>query len=187
MNLAYGFIETLGLIGAIEAADAMLKAAKVRVVKQQQIGSGLVTVIVEGELGACQAAVNAGGAAAERVGTLISLHVIPRPFDDTEKLVRKFFDSLPKSDPPIEKPEIRNQTPIEKTQTSKTPPKNKPEPKNAEQWISSNKNGVTLDQIAQYLKSDHAEARRVVKKLMDEEKIEKVHQKYFYLSNRKKK
>ena len=76
---ALGMVETKGLVGAIEAADAMLKAANVELVGNEKIGSGLVTVMVRGDVGAVKAAVDAGAAAAERVGVVISTHVIPRP------------------------------------------------------------------------------------------------------------
>ena len=76
---ALGMVETKGLVGAIEAADAMLKAANVELVGMKKIGSGLVTVMVRGDVGAVKAAVDAGAAAAERVGVVISTHVIPRP------------------------------------------------------------------------------------------------------------
>lgn len=79
---ALGMIETRGLIGSIEAADAMLKAANVTLVSKTQVGGGLVTVMVEGDVGAVKAATDAGAAAAERVGELISVHVIPRPASD---------------------------------------------------------------------------------------------------------
>ncbi len=75
---ALGMVETKGLVGAIEAADAMLKAANVELVGNEKIGSGLVTVMVRGDVGAVKAAVDAGAAAAERVGVVISTHVIPR-------------------------------------------------------------------------------------------------------------
>ena len=89
MKEALGMIETRGLIGAIEAADAMVKAANVHLIGKQQIGSGLVTVMVRGDVGAVKAAVEAGGAAASRLGEVIATHVIPRPHTDVEKLLPK--------------------------------------------------------------------------------------------------
>ena len=89
MKLALGMIETRGLIGAIEAADAMVKAANVHLIGKTQIGSGLVTVMVRGDVGAVKAAVEAGGAAAKRVGELVSVHVIPRPHEDVEAILPK--------------------------------------------------------------------------------------------------
>lgn len=82
-----GIIETRGLTAAIEAADAMLKAANVEIVGTEKIGSGLVTVIVKGEVGAVKAAVEVGVEAAQRVGELIASHVIPRPHSDIEKML----------------------------------------------------------------------------------------------------
>lgn len=76
---ALGMIETKGLVGSIEAADAMVKAANVTIAGKEQIGAGLVTVLVRGDVGAVKAATDAGAAAADRVGELVSVHVIPRP------------------------------------------------------------------------------------------------------------
>lgn len=86
---ALGMIETRGFIGAIEAADAMVKAANVELIGKQQVGSGLVTVVVRGDVGAVKAATDAGAAAAERVGELVSIHVIPRPHSDVEGILPK--------------------------------------------------------------------------------------------------
>ncbi len=84
---ALGMVETRGLIGAIEAADAMVKAANVKLMGKETIGSGLVTVIVRGDVGAVKAATEAGAAAAKRVGELVSVHVIPRPHEDVEGIL----------------------------------------------------------------------------------------------------
>ena len=84
---ALGMIETHGLIGSIEAADAMVKAANVTLTGKEQIGAGLVTVMVRGDVGAVKAAVDAGAAAAQRVGELISVHVIPRPHSEVETIL----------------------------------------------------------------------------------------------------
>ena len=88
-NQALGMIETRGLVAAIEAADAMLKAANVELVGTEKIGSGLVSVMVRGDVGAVKAAVEAGSAAAERLGEVIATHVIPRPHNDVEKILPK--------------------------------------------------------------------------------------------------
>lgn len=88
-NQALGLIETKGLVGAIEAADAMTKSANVTLIGSEKIGSGLVTVMVRGDVGAVKAAVDAGAAAASHVGDLVSQHVIPRPHSDVEKLLPK--------------------------------------------------------------------------------------------------
>ncbi len=84
---ALGMIETRGLTAAIEAADAMSKAAEVTLVGTEKIGSGLVTVMVRGDVGAVKAAVEAGSAAASRLGELVATHVIPRPHEDVEKIL----------------------------------------------------------------------------------------------------
>ena len=84
---ALGLVETRGLVGAIEAADAMVKAANVKLVGYEKIGSGLVTVMVRGDVGAVKAATDAGAVAARNVGELMSIHVIPRPHSDVETLL----------------------------------------------------------------------------------------------------
>lgn len=84
---ALGMIETKGFVGAVEAADAMVKAANVTLMGSKLTGGGLVTVMVRGDVGAVKAAIDAGSAAAGRVGELVSTHVIPRPHSDTEKIL----------------------------------------------------------------------------------------------------
>lgn len=84
---ALGIIETRGLVAAIEAADAMLKAANVQLVGTEKIGSGLVSVMVRGDVGAVKSAVEAGSANAGRLGEIIATHVIPRPHGDVEKII----------------------------------------------------------------------------------------------------
>ncbi len=84
---AIGMIETKGLVGSIEAADAMVKAANVSLMGEERIGGGFVTVIVKGDVGAVKAAVDAGAAAAKRVGELISVHVIPRPHSELDMIL----------------------------------------------------------------------------------------------------
>lgn len=86
---ALGMIETKGLVANIEASDAMVKAANVVLVGQKQIGAGLVTTMVRGDVGAVKAATDAGAAAAEKVGEVISIHVIPRPHQDVEMILPK--------------------------------------------------------------------------------------------------
>ncbi len=87
---ALGMIETRGLTAAIEAADAMTKAAEVTLIGTEKIGSGLVTVMVRGDVGAVKAAVEAGGDRAARLGELVAQHVIPRPHNDVEMILPKF-------------------------------------------------------------------------------------------------
>ena len=84
---ALGMIETRGLVGAVEAADAMVKAANVGLLGKEHVGGGLVTVMVRGDVGAVKAATDAGAAAAQRVGELVSVHVIPRPHADVEAIL----------------------------------------------------------------------------------------------------
>lgn len=84
---ALGMIETKGLVGSIEAADAMVKAANVYLIGKEHVGGGLVTVMVRGDVGAVKAATDAGAAAAQRIGELISVHVIPRPHAEVEDIL----------------------------------------------------------------------------------------------------
>ena len=84
---ALGMVETRGLVAAIEAADAMVKAANVTLIGTEKIGSGLVSVMVRGDVGAVNAATEAGGAAAAKLGEIVAIHVIPRPHADVEKIL----------------------------------------------------------------------------------------------------
>jgi ethanolamine utilization protein EutM len=86
-QMALGLIETRGLVGAIEAADAMVKAASVTIVGQSKAGGGLVTIMVRGEVGAVKAATDAGATAANKVGEVVSVHVIARPHDELEAIL----------------------------------------------------------------------------------------------------
>ncbi|WP_027188096.1 BMC domain-containing protein [Desulfovibrio cuneatus] len=89
MMNALGMVETKGLVGAVEAADAMVKAANVELIGREQVGSGLVTVLVRGDVAAVKAATDAGAAAAARVGEVVSVHVIPRPHSEVELILPK--------------------------------------------------------------------------------------------------
>jgi len=104
---ALGMIETRGLVASIEAADAMVKAASVTLISKTHVGGGLVTVMVEGDVGAVKAATDAGAAAAERVGELISVHVIPRPAADVAHILdrRPGPKPEPEPEPPAPEPE----------------------------------------------------------------------------------
>lgn len=85
--IALGMVETRGLVGAVEAADAMVKAANVTLIGSEYVGGGFVTVMVRGDVGAVKAATDAGAAAAKRIGELVSVHVIPRPHDNVEMIL----------------------------------------------------------------------------------------------------
>ena len=87
VNDALGMIETKGLVAAVEAADAMVKEANVHLIGKERVGGGLVTVMVRGDVGAVKAATDAGAAEAERVGELLSVHVIPRPHEEVEYIL----------------------------------------------------------------------------------------------------
>ncbi len=93
---ALGLVETKGFVGMIEASDAMAKSAKVRLLGYEKVGSGLVTTLCRGEVGAVRAAVDAGAAAAQKVGELVAVHVIPRPHDDLEKYLGQIAIKLEK-------------------------------------------------------------------------------------------
>jgi microcompartment protein CcmL/EutN len=86
---ALGMVETRGLVAAIEAADAMVKAANVKLIGKEHAGGGLISIYVRGDVGAVKAATDAGGAAASKVGELVSVHVIPRPAADIESIIPK--------------------------------------------------------------------------------------------------
>lgn len=91
---ALGLVETKGFTGMIEASDAMAKAAKVRLIGYEKVGNGLVTTLCRGEVGAVRAAVDAAAAAAQKVGELVAVHVIPRPHDDLEKYLDRMAVKL---------------------------------------------------------------------------------------------
>lgn len=108
---ALGMIETRGLVASIEAADAMVKAASVTLISKTHVGGGLVTVMVEGDVGAVKAATDAGAAAAERVGKLISVHVIPRPAADVAHILDRRPEPKPEPEPPAPEPEPEPEVP----------------------------------------------------------------------------
>ena len=120
---ALGMIETKGLIGSIEAADAMVKAANVALIGKEHVGGGLVTVMVRGDVGAVKAATDAGAAAAQRVGELISVHVIPRPHAEVETILPHSPEEpedgpgAPKPDAPKPEPTPQEEAVIRKPET----------------------------------------------------------------------
>ena len=111
MQHALGLIETRGLVAAIEAADAMVKAAKVKFLGRQKVKAGLVAVMVSGDVGAVKAAVDAGTAACRRVGEVVSSHVIPRPHEDIDFIIPAGSEE--------EKPAKKKQKPVRKPATKK--------------------------------------------------------------------
>ena len=215
MKFSYGFVETKGYIAAIEAADAMVKAAKVEVVRWRKSGGALVMVIIKGPLDACRAAVDAGSAAADRVGQLVSANVIPSPYDDTETLIESYLGGRKKKRPDREKtqspePKMLQQStpksvipkkiepiPITKPRKSKiaVPPKikikKKTPPSSLQErllnFITSSPTGITIKQLSMELKKPVAEVRKDLKKLMDQNVIEKVQQRYFVVQHGSKK
>jgi hypothetical protein len=111
-------VETKGLVAAIEAADAMLKAANVRLLKKERVGSGLITILVTGDVGAVKASVDAGAAAAERVGELVSVHVIARPDGSVDTMLSR--GAPPKKPPPAPTPP--KQPPVPEPPAPQAPP-----------------------------------------------------------------
>ncbi|MBN2425177.1 MAG: BMC domain-containing protein [Calditrichaceae bacterium] len=185
MDTSYGFIETRGFVAAIEAADAMVKAANVQLIRFRHVGSGLVTVIVEGPLDACQAAVQAGKMTAEKIGELVSAHVIPRPEDDIGDFIEHTKRKRPQ--PPVEKkPESSG-----KPQRKKNKAGQKSVKANSEEdllnALAANPAGLSLSRLAELLNREQAELRIIIKKLMDFNRVEKIQQRYFLISKGGKK
>jgi len=116
MQQALGLIETRGLVAAIEAADAMVKAAKVKFISRQKVKGGLVAIMVAGDVGAVKAAVDAGAAAGNRVGTVVSSHVIPRPHNDIDAMIPGSPQENPQPEP---KKEPQNKSGPKKTKKGK--------------------------------------------------------------------
>lgn len=186
MLSSYGFIETRGLTAAIEAADAMVKAAKVHIVKVKKSGGALITVIVEGDLAACQAAVDAGKSAALCIGKVVSHHVIARPLDDTEFLVRQLLTGnfIGRGQQGIsnrkKKRNVNKEKQTEKIAISKKTTDNA---QKLLDLLRSDQTGLTMQEISDKLGVTLTEVRKVIKKLVDSKKIEKVHQKYYLMEN----
>lgn len=188
MSLSYGYIETIGLIAAIEAADTMLKAAQINLIQKRYIGSGLVTVVIEGQLGAVQASVDAGCAAADRIGQLVSSNVIPRPYNEDDffiekpmKPVKTLPESVEKSE--SQKTDKKPAAKLEKPTGSKKSTKSIVDPKKMiiDGLNKNKKEGLSLKQIAKLINKEPAETRIVLKDLLDAELIEKVQQKYYLI------
>jgi ethanolamine utilization protein EutM len=196
LGMSFGFVETKSFIGAVEAADAMVKTAKVELINNFMIGAAYVTVFVKGDLAACQAAVDAGAVAAERVGELITSHVIARPIYDTEFLVGSLISgkSTKRAVKEIVAPEKNVNKGIKETEANDKiiVKKNKVN----EELIKTLDTGFVsinekiLDQIKKAggtgllslidkTGENKTEIRLALKKLLDENKIEKVGTKYF--------
>lgn len=205
MKASYGFVETRGFVAAILAADAMVKAAKVELVPYRKIGAAYVTVVVKGDLGACQAAVDAGVRAAEQVGDLVSYHIIANPYDDTQDQLESAPIKKPKGGkkaqpgekkaPSSQEKRAKTEQPLKPAQkgeiskpaqrkvTKKQPEEQKPS--SAEQIIlkhlAAQAQGATLNELSKLLGKPAQEVRLILKKMMDQGKIEKIQQKYFII------
>ena len=167
-----GFVETRSYIGAIEASDAMVKAAQVHLLNFFRTGGALVTVVVKGDLASCLAAVDAGKEAAIKVGELISSNVIARPFGDTYDLVNIFIVGKRKKG--NEKNIKQKETKIEKKSDNKK--------KFTEEDIIillKDSNGMSLEKLFEVAGLDKPELRRFLKRMIDEDLVEKAGTKYF--------
>ena len=188
MRLSYGFIETRGFVASIEAADAMVKAAKVEIIKWRRVGGALVTVIVQGDLDACQAAVDAGKAAAMRVGDLVSAHVIPRPFPDIEAQVEEITAGRGKGGGKGKK-RLVNKAQTKAKSSKPTIERQRPSTEPSEaivELLGRHPAGLTLNEISQTITQDHGQTRKLLKGLMDADRVEKVQQRYFLIKKGKK-
>jgi len=167
--------------GAIEAADAMLKAAKVELIKWHKVGSALVIITIKGELGACQSAVDAGKIAAAKVGELVSYNIIANPYPDTKSILQ---------------PDLKTtKNTIKKTVSKQNSKKSSSEPKKQVnfkensstsllQLVMKAKDGITLQEASDKLSLPAAELRIIFKELMDTEKIVKVRRRYYPIKKR---
>jgi microcompartment protein CcmL/EutN len=165
MQLTLAFVETKGFVGAVEAADAMTKTASVHIVKYTKIGDGYVTVLIEGELSDCQAAVESGSAAASRIGELISSGIIPRPMDDLS-LFRNKMTKKKKEKAPTKA--------IKEKAAAKSP--------DITGLIKKATDGITLEELEKITKKSKDKIRQIIKKLMDEDKVEKIHKKHYWIT-----
>jgi ethanolamine utilization protein EutM len=188
-EMALGMIETRGFVGATEAADAMVKAAAVTIIKKEYAEGGLVTILVRGDVAAVKAATDAGAVAAARVGELVAVHVIPRPHDATDLLL----DVLP-GDRRIGTYPVRHSlggrpgrktTPVRPTAPGSTPPA-KSGPANGdfrEQCLTAIRQagdkGVTLAEMGEKLGTDWRRLIGPVKSLLDQGRVEKVESRYY--------
>lgn len=183
-NESLGFIETRTLVGAIEASDAMVKAANVKLVNDYRIGAALVTVVVKGSLADCYAAVDAGKEAALKIGELISAHVIARPFKDTNNLVNSMI--IPNKE--------NNTEHKEKTIAEGKKTRDKKENRNEIKYksiddkdVSGKKvydaiqtsEGIDINKLSEKTGIMKSELRIILKQMIDESKIEKAGNKYF--------
>ncbi len=186
MKASYGFVETRGYVAAIVAADAMVKAARVELIPYRKIGAALVTVVVRGELGACQAAVQAGEAAARAIGEFVSSNIIPNPYDDTEHMLTPDRPNpAPVKSPPKAAPKTRTKPKRKPASAKAKPEQPKVRPQAPEEKltiiIKSKKQGVTLKELETLLQKPAAEIRLLLKELMDAGVVEKIQQKYYWI------
>jgi ethanolamine utilization protein EutM len=196
MDNSIGFIETKGYVGAIEAADAMAKAAAIKIVKWHKTGAAMILVVIMGELDACQAAVAAGKTAAEKTGELVSWNVIARPYEE----LGIFLD--PKTErrgeaqsPPPQKTPNKNvkqkatkanlsAVKNEKSTAINTLPKAEELKLSVMTLAQNSAKGISLKKASDLLKLEQPHLRVIFKKLMDEGKIIKIRKLYFKASEK---
>jgi ethanolamine utilization protein EutK len=175
---ALGFVEVVGLVAAIEAGDAMVKAAKVRLLKEYRISPGWETVVVEGDLAACQAAVQAGRAAAMRLGKVIGSLVIPRPDRDTEGLVLDLMSTGEDVRPPAPAGS-RTAAPV-----AAIPPARQPEPEDMSaldailSFVGLSAHGRTCQDVVRHFHFSTAAARERLDRLLKAGRLKKTGNRY---------
>ncbi|MDR0380342.1 MAG: BMC domain-containing protein [Candidatus Accumulibacter sp.] len=164
---AFGLVEVHGLVTAIETADAMLKAAHVRLLRQHQVNPGFISLIVEGDLGACRAAVDAGVAAARRLGEVVSRLEIGRPDGDTETMVLSLIGSVPaESGPVAEDKEVDSV--VDETTEARTV---------MFTFIAESPRGRRWSEIVRFF-PEYADRRQLLEKMVEEGRLHKKAQRY---------
>ena len=170
MQLTLAFVETKGFVGAVEAADAMSKTASIRIVKYTKIGDAYVTVLIEGELSDCQAAIESGAAAAERIGELVSSGIIPRPLEDLSLFISRKAKAK------------EQEVPVKAAATKKRAAKKEADTPSVPELIKKAAQGISIEELEKITQKSRDSIRQTLKKLMDDEKVEKIHKKYYWIT-----
>lgn len=174
---ALGLLEVDGMVAAVDAADAMLKAANVRLLSHQVLDPGRLTLVVEGDLAACRAALDAGSAAAARTGRVVSRKEIGRPDDDTQWLIGGFTRQPKKPEPkkPEQKPEVKSNEAPEKTQEASVSSESSDE---LLALLTSVRQGVTAGEVAAHFGWSLDEARKALEQLFSDGALRKRSSRY---------
>ncbi|CEJ66991.1 MULTISPECIES: ethanolamine utilization microcompartment protein EutK [Citrobacter] len=174
---ALGLLEVDGMVAAVDAADAMLKAANVRLLSHQVLDPGRLTLVVEGDLAACRAALDAGSAAAARTGRVVSRKEIGRPDDDTQWLIGGFTRQPKKPEPkkPEQKPEVKSDEAPEKTQEASVSSESSDE---LLALLTSVRQGVTAGEVAAHFGWSLDEARKALEQLFSDGALRKRSSRY---------